>query len=253
MRIPRLHVSSSLTPGETLTLNEERSHYLASVLRLKPGQSLRLFNGQGGEFEATVEAVARKAVVVRAGPGHGDRGISPLKTELAVAISRGERLDWVIQKATELGVDRIRLLWSERVEVRLKGERLQRKHQHWQRIAISACEQSGRTRLPELPAPEPLRDYLQQLPTDPASLRLLLHPPPPGQAPRSPLQGSPKPRSARLLVGPEGGWSEAEVQQACAAGFVPWSLGPRILRTETAPVAALAILQYCLGDAAPPG
>lgn len=261
MRIPRLHVRQSLAVGDALTLETEASHYLANVLRLQPGRPLRLFNGDGGEYDATLVQVRKKAVTVTIGAQHPDAGISPLMVEVAVAVSRGERFDWIVQKATELGAFRIQPLWSERVEVKLSGSRLDRKREHWHRISISASEQCGRTRLPELAEPRTLADYLTQPPPCPGpdTLRLILHPPlaqdgeaitaePKASHSTDALTSASPPTSATLLAGPEGGWTDNEVQAALDAGFHTWQLGPRILRAETAPVAALAVLQHRFGD-----
>lgn len=244
MRIPRIHVEHTLQPGAELRLDGDAAHYLAGVLRMQPGRSIILFNGRGGEFTAEIAAVGKRQLDLRVGEARPDAGVSPLSVELAVAVSRGERFDWIVQKSTELGVTRIQPIWSERVEVKLDGRRLDRKLQHWRRISIGACEQCGRTRVPELPAPLTLQDYLGR---SQAELRLLLHPAEAGRLDRTD-SGPRRPQSAALLVGPEGGWDDGEVAAVLATGFQPWQLGPRILRTETAPVAALAILQDRFGD-----
>lgn len=247
MRIPRAYIDHPLQTGAEFQLDRDTAHYLATVLRLQAGRPVILFNGLGGEFSADIVAADRKTVRVRVGEQRADTGVSPLDIELAIAISRGERFEWVVQKATELGVAGIQPLWSERVEVRLDGPRLLKKLDHWRRIAISASEQSGRTRLPELSAPLALHDYLDQVSS---RVRLLLHPAEAGSLDQAtgamdPASG---PLSISLLVGPEGGWDEVEVETIRNAGFQPWQLGPRILRTETAPVAALAVLQHRFGD-----
>lgn len=240
MRIPRVHISQTVRAATTITLCSEVSHYLCNVLRLRAGRELVVFDGRGGEYSARLLEADRKRARVEVLAAHPDRGISPLNLELAVAVSRGERFDWVIQKATELGVNRIRPIWSARVEVKLPAARLERKLSHWQRVAVSACEQSGRTRLPELTAPCPLRDYLD---SPAGEERLLLHP---GEG--KGLDAVTAGTVVSLLIGPEGGWEDAEVDAALDAGFRLWQLGPRILRAETAPVAALAVLQHRFGD-----
>lgn len=240
MRIPRVFTEMSLSANCEVLLEPEVSHYLSNVLRLKPGRALVVFNGSGGEYPAEVIEAGKKQVRIHLQNHSPDHAVSPLYIELAIAVSRGERFDWVVQKATELGVTTLQPLWSERVEVRLKGPRLDKKLEHWRRISISASEQSGRTRLPELAPPIQLEEYLQR----PSGIsRLLLHPAEPGA-----LDGLQATDSISLLVGPEGGWSGPEVTAALSAGFQPWQLGPRVLRTETAPVAALAILQHRFGD-----
>ena len=165
---------------------------------------------------------------------------SSLTLTLGLAISRGDRMDYAIQKSTELGVTAVVPLLTERTEVRLKGERQAKKLRHWRQIAISACEQCGRNRLPTIHDIQPLSGWLG---TVPDGSRLLLHP-----RAQYGIGDVEAPAAAVLLVGPEGGFSDREVDAATAAGFRPFALGPRVLRTETAPVAALAILQYCWGD-----
>jgi 16S rRNA (uracil1498-N3)-methyltransferase len=207
---------------------------------MKVGDALVLFNGRGGQYPATISAIERKAVVVASAEQEALECESPLHLQLGIAVSRGERMDWVVQKATELGVSCIAPLVSERTEVKLGAERGEKKLRHWQQIATSACEQCGRNRLPQILAPQSLAGWLQDVQAD---LRLVLHHTAvtrdPGPAP---------PRSVALLVGPEGGLSEEEIRAAEEAGFASLQLGPRVLRTETAPLAAIAILQARWGD-----
>ena len=167
---------------------------------------------------------------------------SGLTIELGQVMSRGERMDYAVQKATELGVTRIVPLFSERCEVKLSSERQDKRQQHWQQVAISACEQSGRSRVPEIAQPQPLSQWLTQCHS---ALKLVLHP-----DAAMPLAQRQAPASVALLIGPEGGLGDQEIAQARAAGFDSLQLGPRVLRTETAPVAALAVLQYLWGDLA---
>jgi len=225
-----------------LRLTGDRAHYLGRVLRVASGQSLVLFNGDGHEYAAEVVGGGRGelAVAVRSRlPGLPE---SPLALTVAQAVSRGERMDLTLQKCTELGVTGFRLLLTERVEVRLGGDRLAKRMQHWDSVVVSACEQSGRCRVPEVGAPRPLDDWLavdppagvQRLVLAPgADLRLADVPPAPGY---------------ELAVGPEGGFSDAELLRMEARGVRPVSIGPRILRTETAAPAAVAVLQAVHGD-----
>lgn len=240
MRIPRVFTEHPLAEGATLALEEAPSRHLAKVLRMGPGRELVLFNGQGGEYSARVAAVSKKSVEVEITKFYSQERESPLALELAIGISRGDRMDWVLQKATELGVTRISPLFSERTEVKLKGERLEKKQAHWRQVTIGACEQCQRNRLPELAQPTSLEQWLDR--PNPG-LRFVLH--------HRDSKGLPKgesPDQVALLVGPEGGLSEEEIERARAAGCEPLTLGPRVLRTETAPVAAIALAQYLWGD-----
>lgn len=240
MRISRLFVNAILTPGETLRLEEDSAHYLCTVLRLKKGFELTVFNGDGHEYAARVEAASRGGVWLAIGPGRYRNTESPLFTHLGLGISRGERMDFAIQKAVELGVSRITPLFTEHCVVRLDGGKQDSRRQHWQKIVRGACEQSGRTRIPEVDEPLPLQDWLdratgQRLLLDPeASLTLNTLPAPEGRV--------------TLLSGPEGGFAERERVVARATGFTAVKLGPRILRTETAVLAALAAVQTLWGD-----
>jgi 16S rRNA (uracil1498-N3)-methyltransferase len=242
---PRFFTSRALpAQGGELLLEAEPSRHIARTLRMQQGDCLCLFDGSGREARGLITAVGRSEVTVRVdAPQCCDRE-SPLDTTLAVAVSRGERMDTVIQKATELGVHRIRPVLSERVGVKLDSARWHRKLEHWQRIAVSACEQCGRNRVPDITEPQSLTAFLQQPGDPPGALRLLLHP----------AQGAAaipeQCRALLLLVGPEGGFSAAEVDAATGSGFVALQLGPRILRTETAPLAALTWAQLRWGDLA---
>ena len=204
------------------------------------GDALVLFNGQGGEYAATITAVDRHSVNVKTGPYAERDTESPLSIHLGIALSRGERMDWIVQKSTELGVSTISPLFTEHAGVRLDAQRAGKKTRHWQQVAISACEQCGRNRLPTVAAPQALADWLDS--TD-AQSRLVLHP---RGEPAAALSGTPA--SVALLVGPEGGLSDVEIARSAAAGFAALQLGPRVLRTETAPLAAIAVLQARWGD-----
>lgn len=240
MRIPRIYTGQELRANTEIVLEAGPSLHLSRALRMKVGDALVLFNGRGGQYPATISAIDRKAVVVASAEQEALECESPLHLQLGIAVSRGERMDWVVQKATELGVSCIAPLVSERTEVKLGAERGEKKLRHWQQIATSACEQCGRNRLPQILAPQSLAGWLQDVQAD---LRLVLHHTAvtrdPGPAP---------PRSVALLVGPEGGLSEEEIRAAEEAGFASLQLGPRVLRTETAPLAAIAILQARWGD-----
>lgn len=240
VRTPRFHTTQPLPAGQTLELESGPSHHLARVLRIQTGAAVVLFNGDGFDYPAQIVTVEKRAVTVALGEAVPAAAESPLTIELGVAISKGERMDFVVQKATELGVTRIVPLLTERVEVRLKGDREERRLEHWRGIAIAACEQSGRATIPQLSAPLP---YAQWLAGCSAERRFVLH-----HRTDSALAGTARPASVALAIGPEGGLTAAEIAQAEAAGFEALQLGPRVLRTETAPLAALSILQFAWGD-----
>lgn len=241
MRIPRLYLNAPLSAGQPVLLDEPQSHYLSKVLRMEAGRELEVFNGDGNEYRATIIKVDKRAVEIAVLSGVEVNRESPLHTHLAIGISRGERMDWVLQKATELGVTKITPLFTERTEVRLQGERLEKKIQHWQQITLSACEQCQRNVPPQL---LPAQDISSFLPQDNSTLRLVLH-----HRSEQTLRQLPAPSSATLLVGPEGGLSGWEIESAIGQfGYTPLTLGPRVLRTETAPVAALVAVQMLWGD-----
>lgn len=247
MRVPRILVRSGFegrSSGDSLELSEDRAHYLTKVLRLSDNAPLFVFDGNGAEYHAHIEACGKKHCRIALGEiREGRDGLSPLHTHLGIALSKGDRFDWVLQKATELGVSVITPLMSERIELRLKGDRAEKKQQHWQGIIESACEQSGRRHLPELRAPTPLQSWL---PAHDCELAMVLAPEVEGHnAEPATLK---KPASLSLLIGPEGGLSQDEITAAIGQGFKAWQLGPRIMRTETAPIAALSISQYLWGD-----
>lgn len=242
MRIPRIYLPIPLASGTSAALSGNAANHVVRVLRLKPGAPLILFNGLGGEYEAVLHGIDRNRAEVSVGNYIARETESPLHVTLAQGVSRGERMDYTIQKAVELGVTRIVPLISERCEVRLEGERLTKRVQHWQAVAASACEQCGRNRVPPVLAPVPLNSWL----AEPAhGLRLVLNPLAPATLTSL---ARPDDRPITLLIGPEGGLSDAEVKRAQQSGFVGIRLGPRILRTETAAVTALSALQMLWGD-----
>lgn len=239
MRISRIFCSQPLNSGVALVLEDQSAHYLGKVLRLAPGAALVLFNGDGSEYAATLTHVDKKTCTVLPGAQSWPAVESSLHTVLGLGISRGERMDYAIQKATELGVNVIAPLFTEHCEVRLNEERKEKRLEHWQQIAVSACEQSGRVRVPTVLAPQALPAWVK---SSPAELCLVLDH---QQAAR--LDGSKPEGGVALLIGPEGGLAPAEIQLALGAGFKGIALGKRVLRTETAPVAALSVLQYLWG------
>jgi 16S rRNA (uracil1498-N3)-methyltransferase len=257
MRLTRVYVDAPLVPGTRITLEGSAASHVTRVLRLRTGDALTLFNGRGGEYAASIDKSQAGVVTVAIGEHRAAERESPLAITLAQGLSRGERMDLVVQKATELGVTQLQPLLTERSVVRLDAQQAHRKLNHWHAIAVAACEQSGRNRLPEVMAPATLRDFLrtgggraaaggQAAPAADtlAGTRLLLSP-----AAAVRIDEVPRPAGGvTLLIGPEGGLAEAEQEAARTAGFILVRLGPRVLRTETAAIAALALLQRQFGD-----
>jgi 16S rRNA (uracil1498-N3)-methyltransferase len=241
MRLPRIYVDEALDrAGEPLTLPAGQTRRLTQVLRLPPDAPFVLFNGDGHDYPARLTRTDRDGAIVAVGPPGPPERTPPLDIHLVLGISKGERMDYALQKSVELGVASVTPLFTERSQVRLTGPRLDRRVDHWRGILIGACEQSGRRRMPDL---APASDYSAWLGEhDDGGLLLDL------EAPR-PLAALPPPIAAlTLLVGPEGGLSPRERERARARGFQGVRLGPRILRTETAPLAAIAIIQAFWGD-----
>ena len=239
----RLFVSGELINGAEVVLDGDRARYLGRVLRLRVGDSITAFNGSGPEWSATIAGMTRSTATLGIGESQETTVESPLKIHLVQGISRGERMDFVVQKATELGVKRITPVLTEYGVVKLDADRAVKRRDHWQGVAASACEQSGRTRLPLIDTPMPLTDWFGSKPED-AGVDLILKP-----GARAALTAVDSPRTkVCLLIGPEGGFSQTEYDDAEVSGFEAVSLGPRVLRTETAATAALAVLQSLWGD-----
>jgi 16S rRNA (uracil1498-N3)-methyltransferase len=243
VRLTRVFTNEVLASGAQITLGECASKHLVRVLRVRSGAQIVLFDGRGGEYEGLIGELRREGVRVSVGAHRAVERESPLEITLVQGISRGERMDLVVQKATELGVARIVALQAERSVVRLDEHMRARRLAHWNAVAIGACEQCGRNRPPQLLGPATLGEALAL--SSPAALRLLLDPLAPtgiGSMLRPP------PASVALLIGPEGGLTEAEIAAAALAGFRGCTLGPRVLRTETAALAALAAIAALAGD-----
>lgn len=241
MRLSRLHCEDELRVGNQLSLTADAGHYLLTVLRLKRGDRIRLFNERDGEFEGSIRTADKKQAVVDLLEQVREPKSEALHIDLALGVSRGERMDYAIQKSTELGVAGITPIYSQRGEVRIKqAARLENKLRHWRRIAVNACEQSGRLSVPTVNEPRDLASWMN---LTGSTARLLLDP-----RGRRALDESSIGDSISLLVGPEGGFAGEEVRLAQRQGFTVVSLGPRILRTETAPLAAISILQHLYGD-----
>ncbi len=241
MRTIRIYQPGQYAVGESLELSDAQSLHVGVVLRMQPHDALVLFCGDNREFSAHITHVQKKKVVVMITAVHDINKESPCTIHLAQAISKGDRMEWVIQKAVELGVSSITPLLTERCVVRLDEHRLLKKQQQWSAIAIAACEQSGRNQLPSINKACSLEDYLV---TCSAAIKLVLYP----DATKTWRNYSFAQADIALLIGPEGGLSEDEVRCAHRHDFQSLSLGPRVLRTETAAITALSVLQATAGD-----
>lgn len=241
-RLPRVYFPGEVAAHGVCELPPKQSHHIGRVLRLATGDALILFDGRGNEYDATIERLGKARVTLTTGDARQVDRESPLDVTLAQGISTGERMDYTVQKAVELGVSAVQPLTTERSVVRLDAERASRRVAHWQSIAVSACEQCGRNLVPAVHAVKTLTAWLG--PPAAHACRITL-------APEASMRLAELPRAAGaivLLVGPEGGLSPRERADAVAMGFVAARLGPRVLRTETAAVAALAALQTLWGD-----
>ncbi len=237
--MPRIHSPGPLAQGQVLALPAAAARHV-QVLRMQPGHALVLFDGRGGEWDAVVDRMGRTEVLVRVGAHRAVECEADVQVHLAVAVPANERMDWLVEKATELGVAGVQPLIAERNVLRLQGERAQRKQEHWQAIAVAACEQCGRNRVPAVHLPLPLARWLASATQGTRAVLSLA-------ADAQPLQQLAGRRSVLLLSGPEGGLAEQEEQAARQAGFLPVTLGPRVLRADTAPLAALAALTLATG------
>lgn len=240
MRIPRFYQAVALRAHQRVELDERVVHHL-HVLRLTVGSSIAIFNGEGEEYSAIIRHISKHHAEVELQEPMTKKTESPIVIHLGQGISRGDKMDWVLQKAVELGVNSITPLLTERCGVKLSSERWEKRRQHWQQVVISACEQSGRNHLPVLQSPLNIATWLENSEAD---LRLALDP----KATERLSHVSGSPTSISLLIGPEGGLSDDEIAYAKQRGFIGLQLGPRILRTETAPLAALTAIQCRFGD-----
>ncbi|WP_343580267.1 16S rRNA (uracil(1498)-N(3))-methyltransferase [Acinetobacter sp.] len=232
----RFYIETELNTGHTIELTESVFHHWVRVLRAKEQEQAIFFNGKGGEYVVTLTQINKKNAFVSVDQFDAADRTAPFKVILGQVMSKGDRMDYAIQKATELGVSAIQLLTSERCEMRLKYDRDQKKLDHWQSVAIAACEQCGMNRVPEILAPISLSDWVE---SDLPASRFVLAP---NKDQENVLLNS-LPELA-LLIGPEGGLSEAEINTANQNNFKNWCIGDRVLRTETAPIVALSILNY---------
>ncbi|MFD2168320.1 16S rRNA (uracil(1498)-N(3))-methyltransferase [Thalassotalea euphylliae] len=241
MRNPRIYLDSPLTANTQVQLSDDAFGHVVRVLRLNQGDAITLFNGSGSDFQATLTEVSKKKAFAQVNSEEQIENESPLRIHLGQGISRGDRMDFTLQKSVELGVSTITPLFTERCGVKLSGERLAKKHEQWQKIVISACEQSGRSIVPEVKAPISLEEWLSQQTN---ALKLNLHP----RAEHSIMTLPVESTNVRLLIGPEGGLSDKEIEAASEAAFTGVLLGPRVLRTETAALTAITALQCRFGD-----
>jgi 16S rRNA (uracil1498-N3)-methyltransferase len=246
MRLTRLHVDAPLSPGTELVLPDSAAVHLSRVLRLAIGDACVLFNGDGHDYAARIVALDKRNVRVAIESSRAIDNESPLRLTLLQGVARGEKMDLILQKATELGVTSIAPLWSQRSEVKLEGDRMVKRLTHWRGVVASACEQCGRARVPDVAPPVALAAVLEAMPA--GGLRLILDPD--GELAMGGNLSMATDGHVALAVGPEGGWSPADREQLRSAGFRGLRLGPRILRTETAGLAAIAALQSHFGDLA---
>lgn len=242
MRIPRFYVPQPLVVGQAFTLPDTTFRHAVQILRLGVGEPLILFNGDGGEYSAQMGNVSKRSASVLIDSFSAVDTESPIRLTLVQAVIKPDKMDFALQKAVELGVNAIQPLITQRSVVRIGKEQVDKKLQHWEGIVVAACEQSGRTRMPLVQAPLALKRWLE---TPAMGTRLILAP---GDFPRINALPLGLPTPIELLIGPEGGFTDEEVEQCIQAGVTPVSLGPRILRAETASLAALALLQHRYGD-----
>ncbi len=240
MRIPRIYLPASLNSNQVIALDERAFQHTVRVLRMKAGARLQVFDGTGNEFSACLETVNKREASIRLLDRLDNPAESPLKLHLGLGISKGERMDYAIQKAVELGVTEITPLFTDHCVVNLDEKRMQKRHAHWQGVIISACEQCGRNIIPELHPPLSLQKWFSQL-----QQRCIVFEP---QAEKS-LQQLEAQQDIAVLIGPEGGLSEKEISLARSLNRIEVvKFGPRILRTETAALAAITAIQVLWGD-----
>lgn len=241
MASPRIFCDVRLGPGAQFALSDDAANHVAKALRLAVGDPLVVFDGRGGEYEAVIQRIDRGRVDVKTGAFRDIERESPVPVGIVQGLPEADKMDWILQKAVELGVAWVQPVVCDRSVVRLSGDRAARRESHWQRVVVAACEQCGRNRVPALKPTLAFRDWAAQAGDE---IRWMLLP-----GAGESFTGQPRPDGpVQLLVGPEGGLSERELDIAQTIGFKPLSLGPRILRAETAPLAALAAAQSLWGD-----
>ena len=241
MRSSRIYVKASLESGNTLELSKSQSHYVTNVLRLKPGDQLSVFNGDGGEYASTIKTLDKRHAIIQLDQFIKTDIESPLRIHLGQGIARGERMDWILQKSVELGVADMTPLSTQRSNVKIPNDRRESRLQHWQAVVSSACEQTGRN---TVPAVHDIKTTLAWLQHTDAELKLVLH----HRAEQAISTLQAKPASVALFIGPEGGLTKEEIAIAKQCGFQSIQMGLRVLRTETASLTAIAALQTLFGD-----
>ncbi len=240
MRVPRVYIESTLAINERLQLPKQVAHHLVNVLRLKAGQTLTVFNGQGGEYSAHINHLDKRQADILINEFIAIDRESPVEIHLGQVLARGEKMDWIIQKSVELGVKQITPLFSQYCNVKLPADRIEKRVRHWEAVIISACEQSGRTAIPLIHPPIQLDNWLAQTKAD---QRFICHP----ELPKTSNTMN-SPQTIAIAIGPEGGFSDAEIKQAMHHQFTSLNLGPRVLRTETAGLTAITVIQSSWGD-----
>ena len=241
MRTLRLFTPEALKIDNKVCLDKSAVHYLHRVLRDSVGQPIVLFNGQGGEYSGLISMLTKNHAEILIHDFHAEQRESYLQIHLGIGLSRGDKMDWIVQKATELGVAKITPLFTERTEVKLSGDRLDKRQQHWQQVAISACEQCQRNLVPVIRSAETIGQWID---STIATSKVVLH----HRCVRPLTELSSPDGDLTLLIGPEGGLSDAEISLAEGKDFQAVRLGPRVLRTETAPLAAISVAQSLWGD-----
>jgi 16S rRNA (uracil1498-N3)-methyltransferase len=241
MRVPRLFIDMPLTTGEVINLPRDKAHHISHVLRMRIGDAIKLINDSGDEYQSKIIEISKKSAQIEIGESIQITNESPLIINLCLAVARGQHMDFSIQKAVELGVKNIIPVISEFSNVKIQDDRVSNKLAHWQNIIISATEQCGRSYLTQIQKPVPLAEWLS---VEASKIRLILHPESQQPMPNINLSDD----ELTLMIGPEGGFSDAEVEHAQENGCEPISLGPRILRTETAVVCAVSNAQQLWGD-----
>ena len=244
MRRSRIYIQQPITANSELIADSNVRHYLITVLRMKAGMEVEIFNGDGFDYQAEIHAIDKKSVTFSVKDSTPNRNESPLRITLLQGISKGDRMDIAIQKATELGVTEIIPVFTEFAAVKLQGDRQEKRVSHWQDIAINAAQQSERACVPTIQSCITLLEAAQQF-ADGDALKLMLHP---YNAIPFTSQANETPKQVILIIGPEGGLSQVEVNQLQPMGYKAISLGKRILRTETATISAITLVQHTWGD-----
>ncbi len=240
-RISRFYVEIPLREGELVMLPSEVSHHLLTVLRKGIGDQIQLFNGYGYQYTATVESISKKLAQVKIISSEDSKTESPLKITLAQGLSKGQKMDFTLQKAVELGVHRIVPIINQRSSIKIKTDKVESKLKHWNKVIVSATEQSGRCKIPQLLEPMLLEDWLEMELSD---LKIVLAP----SSSQSVNELNKPSDSVTLLIGSEGGLSHDEIESAISHGYQSIKLGPRVFRTETAALVAMGVLQSLWGD-----